>query len=376
MLMIAITSHFIDANFVLHEDLLDFQHVPERHTGKNLAAHIHKILHKFEIHTKLYCITTDSASNNGKMMKELAILFRQQDSITWDGPAHHIPCFAHIVNLAVKKFLKNLKIMSLSEEHEWVSNPRPVAGSDGNAQEEDDSEEDEVMMIDEDKDEESEVYKAVTTNDFPSTLKKLRMISKAANFPQSRIIAFEQFCIASQIKPLRPIRDHDIRWNATFHMLERAVYLRGAIDSWTRSKPEFINLILGDREWEMAQFLVHFLRPFQVVSTVIQETANPSLHETWIKYEEMFDCLDTTKNAFNALTIVPPWLKQAQAAVEAMWAKLRKYYDASGRPNAFVDATLLHPALKVGFMKKSKYDEELIERYKRQAGKLQYAKNM
>jgi hypothetical protein len=50
-----------------------------------------------------------------------------------------------------------------------------------------------------------------------------------------------------------------------------------------------------------------------------------------------------------------------------MWAKLRKYYNASGKPNAFVDAIFLHPALKVGFMKKSKYDEELIKCYKRQA---------
>jgi hypothetical protein len=114
MLMIAITSHFIDANFVLHEDFLDFQHVLERHTGKNLAAHIHKILHKFEIHTKLYRTTTDSASNNGKMMKKLAILFQRQDLITWDGPTHHILCFAHIVNLAVKRFLKDLKIMPLA----------------------------------------------------------------------------------------------------------------------------------------------------------------------------------------------------------------------------------------------------------------------
>lgn len=33
ILIVAITSHYIDD---LHEDLLDFQHIPYQHTGKNL----------------------------------------------------------------------------------------------------------------------------------------------------------------------------------------------------------------------------------------------------------------------------------------------------------------------------------------------------
>jgi len=50
---------------------MSFQHVPTSHTGKNLAAHVYGVLHEFNIHAKLFCITADSASNNGEMMKDV-----------------------------------------------------------------------------------------------------------------------------------------------------------------------------------------------------------------------------------------------------------------------------------------------------------------
>jgi len=120
--MVAVTAHYADDDFKLHEELLDFFHIPERHTGRNLAIRLHKILHEYNIHTKLYCITTDNASNNGKMMKSLRRLLHK-DGIRWDGPRHHIPCFAHVINLAVQSFLKNLKVASLSDEHSWKNAP-------------------------------------------------------------------------------------------------------------------------------------------------------------------------------------------------------------------------------------------------------------
>jgi len=133
-------------------------------------------------------------------------------------------------------------------------------------------------------------------------------------------------------------------------MLQRAVYLRKAIDLWTRSKPQYKILILNDHEWEMIEFLVHFLHPFQIITTLVQGTSEPSLHNVWVKYEEIFDKLDEVKNALNELTIHPIWLREVQTVIEKMWEKLKDYYSKTGRPFAFIDATLLHPALKVSFM--------------------------
>lgn len=211
----------MDEIFTIHEDLLSFQHVPERYTGKNLAAHIFKILQNFNIHTKLFCITTDSASNNDKMMKELSKLLRQKTSIKWNDPTHHIPYFAYIINLVMKAFLGNLKIDPLNEEHEWMLSFNRNNDDDNNSDDDDDSDGDgdDDDDSDDDSDDDQE-YSIDNTRDFKSVLQKIRTISKAANFSQNRILAFQQFCIASNIKPLRPIRDHAIRWSATFNILE------------------------------------------------------------------------------------------------------------------------------------------------------------
>src|SRR5579859_504291 len=117
----------------------------------------------------------------------------------------------------------------------------------------------------------------------------------------------------------------------------------------------------------MVEFLVQFLRPFMVANTTVQATAKPSLSDTWVIYEDLFDTLDDAKAALNRLPVLPEWLQEAQTAIEHMWKKLRKYYDKTDKPFAYVDATLLHPGLKRKFMKKPGYDAETIDTYIRQA---------
>ena len=111
MLTVAITSHYVDDNFEIHEDLLDFQEVSISHTGINLANHVFEILLQFNITTQLYCITTDNASNNGTMVAALSQRLAEK-GIQWDAEKHHIACLAHVINLAVKQFLRTLKIES------------------------------------------------------------------------------------------------------------------------------------------------------------------------------------------------------------------------------------------------------------------------
>src|SRR5208282_249010 len=53
-----------------------------------------------------------------------------------------------------------------------------------------------------------------------------------------------------------------------------------------------------------------------IANTIVQETARPSLHDTWVRYGEMFDCLDNAKTTLNALTRPPDWLRDVQIAVE------------------------------------------------------------
>jgi len=241
----------------------------------------------------------------------------------WNGLAHHIPCFAHVINLAVKAFLSNLKIAPLSAEHNWSNSTSVLSKSIQDDESESESEEDE-------DEEEEEDYNIIENNNLTSALQKCRAVSRAVNFPQGRILAFEGLCRVSDLKSLQPIRDHSIRWSATFNMLQRAVYLRKAIDLWTCSKSQYKKLILNEHEWEMIEFLVHFLHPFQIITTLVQGTSKPSLHDVWVKYEEMFDKLDEVKKAINEMTIRPIWLREVQVAIEKMWEKLGDYYSKTG----------------------------------------------
>ena len=120
---------------------------------------------------------------------------------------------------------------------------------------------------------------------------------------------------------------------------------------------------MDKKEWEMIEFLVQFLHPFNIITTSVQATTHPFLHDTWVKYERMFDVLDRIKENFQAMASLPSWLAEVQFGVQKMWDKLRNYYDKTDLPYAFVDATLLHPKLKVGFMTKANCGGINIERY-------------
>ena len=80
---IAITAHFIDNLYTLRQPLLAFELLEDRHTGVNLAAIIMKVFHEYDIAEKLYCITTDNASNNFTMVKTLSERLQEED-IEWD----------------------------------------------------------------------------------------------------------------------------------------------------------------------------------------------------------------------------------------------------------------------------------------------------
>ena len=84
-------------------------------------------------------------------------------------------------------------------------------------------------------------------------------------------------------------------------------------------------------------------------------------------YLPLPNTLDDAKAALNGLRVLPDWLKEAHTAIESIWTKLRKYYDKTDKPFAYIDAILLHPGLKKKFMKKAGYSADTIETYVKKA---------
>lgn len=119
-LYIAITGHWIDEQWALHEALLDFRHVQGRHTGEHLAEEVFEVLEYYGISAKLFCITSDSAGNCGELCKMLSKILRDKKGIIWNHEERYIRCMNHVINLAVQDFLKSIKTLAPDDEDEDV----------------------------------------------------------------------------------------------------------------------------------------------------------------------------------------------------------------------------------------------------------------
>jgi len=117
-LYIAITGHWIDEQWNLHEALLDFRHVQGHHNGEHLAEELFEVLEYYDISAKLFCITSDNAGNCEELCKVLSKILRDKKGITWNHEERYIRCMNHVINLAVQDFLKSIKALAPEDDDE------------------------------------------------------------------------------------------------------------------------------------------------------------------------------------------------------------------------------------------------------------------
>jgi len=154
-----------------------FTRLAGRHTGARLANALFEILCEYEIWYKLFCCTTDAASNNKTMMKALSAKLWEEKQIDWDPQKMHIFCLDHIINLAVQAFLKELKVVKQQTSEDGEENDEDSDGeSDGESDDDADMRED----------------------PFEGTMAKIRGLSKVTpDFPLSCYCSVQnaRFCV-------------------------------------------------------------------------------------------------------------------------------------------------------------------------------------
>lgn len=99
----AITSYFIDADWVYHEVLLGFKPLYRPHTGVNLSSIILQTLIEHNLESRVFGLTTDNASNNKTMLDSL------QQALPDDVIITQIPCLAHVIQLSLNQLLDRIK---------------------------------------------------------------------------------------------------------------------------------------------------------------------------------------------------------------------------------------------------------------------------
>jgi hypothetical protein len=115
---LGVTGHYIDDDWGLKSLLLDFVPLDGEHTGENLCGAFVDVCERRGILGKLQGVTTDNASNNGKLLTDLESACSER-GFTFAKSQQHVRCVAHVVNLAAQAFLRKLK----AEDSEVDGNP-------------------------------------------------------------------------------------------------------------------------------------------------------------------------------------------------------------------------------------------------------------
>jgi len=79
-----------------------------------MAVELYAILDEYNLTHRLLAVTTDNCSNNGSMRRALSERF-ESEGYAWNAAANTIPCFAHVIQLAVKDLLDSLKASAANE---------------------------------------------------------------------------------------------------------------------------------------------------------------------------------------------------------------------------------------------------------------------
>jgi hypothetical protein len=194
----SVTAHFVGEDFVLRSLLLDFIPMNKAHSGTYLAECFLRSVEVFGLEKRIGTLTMDNASNNQKMHKALQVELGHKGIKFELNQA--LPCFDHIINLAVQDFIKVLEPKRKSKE---------INGRDKPLQEDQELDE-------EDLDEAEEELDEAEAEGWIHSLRKLLYSIKNSPTNMEKLHLNQVLCGL----PKRKIEmDVKTRWNSLFYML-------------------------------------------------------------------------------------------------------------------------------------------------------------
>ena len=77
------------------------------------------------------------------------------------------------------------------------------------------------------------------------------------------------------MKLLKLISNVPTRLNSVYKMLERALFLRKAVDAFVAENKVLKQLTISKEEWDHAEFIFHLLLPFNACSNRLEQLTWP-----------------------------------------------------------------------------------------------------
>ena len=195
--------YFIDVTGKLRQFLLSIPRLVGSHHGTNIAENVAEIICEFDLQDRIGYFVLDNAGNNDTCMQALACTF----GFNWKE--RRIRCAGHVINLVAREILfgKNhdaleLELQAAKEEVKELELWRKK-GPIGKLHN--------IVTFIRHSDQRNQLFKEVQRISY---------------------IAIENRTNNQQTFDL--VTDNDTRWNSTHDMIERAVKLRNAIDTFIR----------------------------------------------------------------------------------------------------------------------------------------------
>lgn len=202
---LGVIAHFINERGALQTMLLALEEAIGSHSGENMTDIILKVAGAYGFRDKLGYFVMNNANNNDTMMEVIAKDLYDKDGIYYDAVDHRLRCIGHIINLSVQAFLFG--------DHPDIDGEITTTGPN---------------------DAKLQAYRR-----FEPLGKLHNVIVYIMHSPQR----IQRFKVLSN--DLMPVRDHKIKWNSWWMMLERALgTIKGALQSFIYNEKELVNDLL------------------------------------------------------------------------------------------------------------------------------------
>jgi hypothetical protein len=232
--MLGIIGHFIDSEFKARTVLFGMKRLLGPYSGENMSYLLIETIKAYKLAKVLgFCVLDNAGDNDTSLRAVQAYLLTE--GVVWNGDAHRLRCFGHIVSLIAGAFTANkpLKVVRLR------GTPKPpkvpwVRPSDA--------------------------------------LSKLHHIIVFIMATAQRIEEFMEINSYIDDKILHPIRENDTRWFSIYLMVVRAILLRNSIDLFiarhmTSGKEErnLLEFVLISDDWRYCTEVNAFMKPLYLL---------------------------------------------------------------------------------------------------------------
>lgn len=208
------------------------------------------------------------------------------------------------------------------------------------------------MALEENPDGEDDEDEEESSNE-PIVPKLRKLIKKIRKSPQMRE-KLKKICELYDIKYLVPVIDVATRWDSTFDMIERAIYLKAQIGVMCSKEKNLKKLLITEREWSELSTLRTLLKKFRRSTKFMSMERHPTI----CAYLPTFEWIVQSVESFIRDNPGP-----LASAADAGLLKLKKYeeeFQLSECKTIYI-GVFLNPALKLNYFKEHGYTKAQIK---------------